>query len=191
LSPLLVTATTANAAPSPKGLYTALLTAPHPNSQLPSGTIVAKVRTASPGETARAYHVVGDVEADVVGLDPVDEIAFAVYPNSRDARAEIRHVKPSNAQLHLHLVAGGVPGYANPLNRMWEGSVVGKNDSGHAVKNGTTVVEIAMGNVLVAAITLSIDNKSKGNVRHALALLKSGLLHLRKVEAHLARARPF
>jgi len=43
--------------------------------------------------------------------------------------------------------------------------------------------------VLVAATTISIANESKGNARHAVALLKSGLLHLHKIEANSPEAK--
>ena len=124
----------------------------------------------------------------LAGPDPTDRIAYGGFPNSDDAKADLHAVKPpSGADVHIHLVAGGVPGYTNLPNRMWEGSIAGKSATGKPVINGFTVVEVVKGNVLVYVFNDSVDNVSKGNVRNVLILLKSGLGYLGKVEARLAR----
>jgi hypothetical protein len=50
---------------------------------------------------------------------------------------------------------------------------------------GLLFVSVAGGSVLVGAITDSADNTDSGNALVGLALLKSALLHLHKVEARL------
>jgi hypothetical protein len=183
---LLSTAASASAAPTPERLYKALLKGV-PSAQLPGYSVTQKVRSTTPSKAARARHIVGEVKVAILGPDAADFILYGVFPNSDDAVSDLRRAHPPGSHLHLHLVSGGVPGYTNLPNRMWEGSITGKNGSGHTVTNGATIVEVAKGKVLVLAITGSVSDTSKGNVRHALALLKSGLLHLRKVEARLAQ----
>jgi hypothetical protein len=166
---------------SPSGLYTALLTTSYRDSELSSDFSAAKVSLLKPTNHAKSHHVVGEVEVDLNGPDPGDAILYAVFPSAHDARADLAQ-KPVNGG---HLV-GKVPGYKIP-SALYAGTVSGKNAFGQSVKNGVTAAGVVKGSVLVAALTSSADNPDSGNVPAALALLRSGLRHLSRVEAAVLR----
>lgn len=168
-------ATTASASLSPQRLYTKLVTTAYPDSQLPKGFFSAKVSMGSPSDNAKKYHVVGEVEVAVDGPDPDDGVIYEVFPNAADARGLLAHPKLDG---HVKLV-GKVPGYSRSV---WmTGSITGKNALGKTITNGVTLLAVAKGNVLVEAFTDSADNENSGNTPAALALLKSALRHLAKV----------
>jgi hypothetical protein len=165
---------------SPSHLYTALLTTAYPDSQLPSGFFSAKVSLQNPGSTGRSHHVVGEVAVAINGDDPEDAILYGVFPNGHDARADLANAKPSG---NAHRV-GNVPGYRLPSSWL-TGSITGKNAFGKTVTNGLTGMIVVEGSVLVMSVTGSADSTDSGNVPAALALLKSGIRHLQRIEARL------
>lgn len=168
-------AAVASASLSPQRLYTKLVTTAYPDSQLSSGFFSAKVSIGSPSDNAKKYHVVGEVDVAVDGPDPDDGIIYEVVPTAADARGLLAHPKPDK---HTKVI-GKVPGYSRSV---WmTGSITGKNALGKTITNGVTLVAVAQGDVLVEAFTDSADNENSGNTRAALALLKSALRHLAKV----------
>jgi hypothetical protein len=171
-------AASATAALSPPKLYQALLTRPFPDSQLPSGFSSAKVGVQQPNKNGLRYHVVGEVAVSIDGPDPDDGIEFIVFPNHSDAVADLNHASFSGSA-KLHIVPGGVPGYAKLPGHMWIGSITGKNALGKTITDGVTLVAIAKGNVIVDAYTDSADNTDSGSVPAALALLRAGLRHVK------------
>jgi hypothetical protein len=168
----------------PQGLYTALLTTSYRDSELPSGFFTAKVSLSKPQSPAKSHHVVGEVEVDVNGPDPTDAILYAVFPSGHDATADLVFAKPKDGGRLI----GKVPAYKIP-SALFAGTLSGKNAFGQSVKNGITAAAVVKGSVLVAAITTSSDNPDSGNVPAALALLRSGLRHLSRVEASVLRRR--
>jgi hypothetical protein len=174
-----VAAATAAPAISPAKLYQALLTRPYPDSQLPSGFTSAKVGLSTPSKTGLRYHAVGEVTVAVDGPDPDDGLGFNVFPNHSDALGDLNH--PTFTGQKVHIVPGGVPGYANLPGHMWTGSITGKNAFGKTITNGVTLVAVVRNNVLVQAATDSADNADSGNIPAALALIRSGLRHLSSV----------
>lgn len=164
---------------SPTRLYTALLTTSYPNSQLPSGFFSAKVSLYTPTSRAKSHHVVGDVQVAVDGPDVADAIFYFVFPTPADARADFNGAEGSG----VHVV-GKVPGYKIP-SRWVTGSITGKNAFGKTVTNGITGMYVREGSVLVTSFTASSESTDSGNVPAALALLKSGIRHLQRVEARL------
>lgn len=164
---------------SPMHLYTALLTTSYPDSQLPTGFSTAKVSVAKP-DKAKKHHVVGEVEVDINGPDVYDLVIYAVFPNPADARADLVDAKPSP---NAHRV-GAVPGFRLPS--VWDsGSVTGTNSFGKTVTDGLTGMFVVDGSVIIGAVTTSADNETSGNVPAALALLKSGIRHLQRIESRL------
>lgn len=174
-----VAAATAAPTISPAKLYQALLTKPYPDSQLPSNFTSAKVGLTNPSKSGIRYHAVGEVAVAVDGPDPDDGIGFNVFPNRSDALGDLNH--PTFSGQKVHIVPGGVPGYANLPGHMWIGSITGKNAFGKTITNGVTLVAVVKNNVLVQAYTDSADNTDSGNIPAALALIRSGLRHLSAV----------
>ncbi len=166
---------------SPSHLYTALLTTAYPDSQLPSGFFSAKVSLSSPSSRAKSHHVVGEVQVAMDGPDVIDAIFYEVFPNSADAHADLNGPSLSG---HGHIV-GKVPGYRLP-SQWITGSISGKNAFGKTVTNGLTAMAVQEGSVLVVASTASSDSTDSGNVPPTLALLKSGIRHLQRIEARLS-----
>jgi hypothetical protein len=141
------------------------------------------VSLSSPSSAARGHHVVGEVQVAVGGPDLLDEIFYAVFASPRDARADMG--SPTIVSGAHARVVGKVPGYRLPS--VWTtGSVTGKNAFGKTVTNGVTGMVVQEGSVLVAAATASGDSSESGNVPATLALLKSGIRHLQRIEARLS-----
>jgi hypothetical protein len=172
---------------SPAKLYHALLTTPFPDSQLPYAFGVGQIGRLTPSKNARSHHIVG-FEIVVAVLVPVggpdvgdvgDDIVYGVFPTAADARADINGAVPS---AHAHYVPGGVPGYGSPTNRLVAGSTTA-NVNGKTITYGVTIASVAKGNVVVSTISEVDDRTTSGNLHVALALLRSGLSHLAKVEA--------
>jgi hypothetical protein len=165
---------------TPQQLYTRLLSTAFADSELPSGFFSAKVSLTNPSSAAKKRHVVGEVEVDIDGPDAADAIVFYVFPNKADALDDLNNPQsPSGTKEH---VMGRVPGYG--ANSQWiVGSVTGNNAFGKKVTNGITGLFALKRNVLVGAVTLSADNPDSGNMPGALALLRSALKHLAKVQS--------
>jgi hypothetical protein len=170
----------ADAAKSPQALYTALLTTPWPDSQLPSDFFSAKVSLSHPTKQGAKYHEIGEVDVEVDGPDPDDAASFYVFPTAALARGDMAH--PNLGTLNNARVMGRVPGYG--ANSQWIiGSITGKNAFGKTITNGVTGVFVVKGNVIVGAITDSASNDSSGDMPNALALLRAALRHLVAVGA--------
>lgn len=168
--------------PSPKAVFTALLTTAYPDSQLPHGFSSAKVGLSQPSSNAKNYHVVGEVEVAVDGPDPDDGLSYYVFPDAASAQGDLTHPRPSSGE-KIHNM-GRVPGYSQPST--WVvGSITGKNAFGKTVTNGVTALAVREGNVLIAVYNDSSDNPDSGNMPAALALLKSAIKHLHAVQAKL------
>jgi len=165
---------------TPQSLYSALLTKPFPDSQLPSGFSSARVTMLTPSSGARRYHPVGEVAVAVDGPDPDDGFSYGIFTKHSDALSELNHPTFSSSE-KLRIVPGGVPGFPKLPGHMWTGSVTGKNVLGKTITNGLTIVAVVQGNVIVDAFTGSADNMESGNVPAAIALLRSALKHLAKV----------
>jgi hypothetical protein len=181
----LLFAAAANAAITPKKLYMALLTRPYPDSQLPNRFSSARVGITAAIKATQSHQVVGEVGVVVDGPDPNDSIDYGVFASARDARADIRNAAPSGSGIRLHIVPGGVPGFTHLPGHIWTGFVTGENALGHTVTYGATIVVVAKTNVLIVASTTSAHKTRTGNLRAALALLRSGLRHLSRIEATL------
>ena len=162
----------ARADASTHGLYTALLTAPYPDSQLPAGFSSAKVSVKKPNVRAGSQHVVGEVQVAVRGSDVHDCIFYFTFVTAGDARAQLSNIFVVGVR-----TVGKVPGYRLPSN--W------KTGSRANAKYGTTIMAVQDGRTLIVAVTISAHNKTSGNVPSTLALLRSGIKHLQRIEATL------
>jgi len=154
--------------PSPKTLYSALLTTTIPDSALPSGFTGAKTSYAQPSKTSVKYGAVGEVTVSVDGLDPNDAIAFTVFPDSSSALADLHHGIPSTEKQ-----PGPVHGFSASVLLAY--SVKGKNILGHEVTDGVSDAAAAVGNVLVQGVTTSADSTESGNVPAAISLLRAAV----------------
>jgi len=161
---------------SPRGLYSALLSAPYRNSELPHGFRSAKIGAATPSADAKRHHAVGEVEVAVQGPDPNDGIFYGVFPTQADAKAVV-YSRP-NQNFHR---LGPVPGYRQP-SAWFTGSVTGKTSSGQRVTHGVTAMAVVQGSVLVGVITDSATVTLGGDVPAARSLLASALRHLARVQ---------
>lgn len=167
----------ATLASSPQALYTALLTKPFPDSQLPSGFSSARVTMQTPSSGARRYHPVGEVAIAVDGPDPNDGLSYSIFTSRTNALGDLSHPTFGSGE-KLRIVPGGVPGFSKLAGHMWMGSVTGKNALGKTITDGVTLVAVVQGSVLVDAFTDSADNATSGNVPAALQLLHAALRHL-------------
>jgi hypothetical protein len=164
------------ASASPKTLYEALAKA-YPDSQLPAGFSSAKVTRAGVSPTAHRHHAVGEVGVAVKGPDPGDFIFYVIFSTPAEAGIDLADARLGGREHRI----GKVPGYKLPSS-WYTGSDTRQNAQGRKVTHGLTGMFVADGSVLVAVVTDS-THKGSGNVPAALALLKSALGHLHRVEA--------
>jgi hypothetical protein len=167
----------ATAAASPKTLYAALAKA-YPDSELPAGFSAAKVTRATISVTALRHRAVGEVAVAVKGPDPGDFVFYVIFPKHADALADLADARLGGQE---HRV-GKVPGYKLPSS--WYAGTYTQTTKGKKVTHGLTGMFVVDGSVLVVVVTDSVK-KGSGNVPAALALLKSSLTHLHRVEAKL------
>ncbi len=166
----------ATAAASPKTLNAALAKA-YPDSQLPAGFSSAKITRVGISPVAVKHHAVGEVGVAVKGPDPGDFVFYVIFSKQADARGDLADARLGGSDHRI----GKVPGYKLPSS-WYAGTYTRKNAQGKTVTHGLTGMFVADGSVLVVVVTDSVK-KGSGDVPAALALLKSALAHLHRVEA--------
>lgn len=166
---------------SPQGLYRALLTTPY--SGLPSDFYAAKVGVGELSDNAKKYHAVGAVDIDIDAGSA--GLSYIVFPSPKDAYGRFTHPDAWSKEIKT---VGKVPGYKIPST--WaNGSITGDNAFGKKVTNGVTFMGVQRGSVVVIAFTISTANEHSGDVPGTLALLRSALAHLGRVQARITPSR--
>jgi hypothetical protein len=153
----------------PAALYSALLKKPFTKAELPSGFTSATVNKEAPSANGKRYHVVGEVQVNVLGPDDADVLRYYVFPTAADARGDFLHPDRSGEKV---TVVGKVPGVTLPS---WEinGSLSG---------NGVTAMALLSGNAIVTSAAVTMSSTTHASEPHTLALLKAGLAHLSSVQ---------
>ena len=164
----------AAAAPTPKALYTALLTSPIPRSQLPAGLQSPRVKSKSiaAGSNPSRHHVVGEVEVNLNSGQA--KIVLVVFPTRGDALGNHADgVKGLTAVtgIRVQLSAPGLPGPSLIINGSENGL-------------GVTQVSFVAGNVGMNAQATRLNSKS-GDIQGTLSLARFALRHLRAVQRSL------
>jgi hypothetical protein len=168
----------AAATPTPQTLALTLLKTPFADSELPTGFSTATVSTQAPSANGKRYHVISEIEFDVIGPDAADVIDYYVFPAAADAGGDFQHPDRNGEKV---TVVGKVAGMTLPS---WEitGSLSGKNALGVEVTDGVTAMAVQSGNVIVTSASVAASSTKHGNEAHALTLLKTALAHLKTVE---------
>jgi hypothetical protein len=170
---------TASASPlTPTALYRALLVAPVPDSQLPSGFSRPSVGSRSLAGSATRYHASGEV---LIAFRGRDQVLFIIFPDRQDAIASYLHVPGSNSQQTGQLAA---PGWLPKPSKILNGYILGETTNGKTPRYGITAVGSVDGNVLVVAATVSTSSPLHGDVAGAISLARFAIKHLAAIRGN-------
>jgi hypothetical protein len=158
--------------PSPQTLYQRLLTSSIPDSALPSAYSSSSTGVSKPSDNAKRHHVVGEVEIDIDDGDA--GIVYMVFPTRADAVADW---KDANLRAHAKSTLNAPSSFPWPA-LIANQSVTGKNAFGKTVTNGVTALAFTSQNVIVEAVTTSVDNTESGDIPGAITLGRYALAHL-------------
>ena len=161
---------------SPQDLLAAVLNGSPPSSLLPQGFSAPMATQAPLTDVETKHNALGKVVIALSGHDTQDEIGITVYPSAADAAARWKEpltVDPSE------VVASNTtpPGFTQPA-LLLGGTVTSKDALGQTQKAGFTSCFVLVGNVEVAAATVSTANAASGNVPATLALAHAGIAYL-------------
>ena len=161
---------------SAQDLLNALLSGTIPGSLLPQG-FSAPMPTQAPLTAVETKHqALGKVVIGLTGPDTQDEVAFTVYPAAADASA--RWKEPLQVASSETLASHTTPaGFTQPA-LLLSGTVSSLDSLGQTSKAGFMSCFVLVGNVEVAAASVSTANAASGNVATTLALAKAGIAYL-------------
>lgn len=167
-------AETAQRSQTPRALYEALLTS-SVSGKLPSGFSTAKIGVSKLSDRAMKHHGVGGVEIDIDGGDAA--IIYIVFPTRADAVADWKDVNLKQQAKSVITAPSRFPWPAVIANS----SVTGNNVFGKKVTNGVTDLAFTSRNVIVQALTRSVDNKDSGDIPATIRLGDFALKHLNAI----------
>ncbi len=157
-------------APTAPALYQRLLTTKFNGNELPSGFSQPQPAPGTPSDAEQQHGATAAVDVGVHGPDDVDLLYYTFFANDNDAKALFNDQEASP-----DTKPGG---FGKPV-----GCSGGTVTTSGGQKIGITRCVVLVGDITVTAVSgIARDGASRGDDKATIALAKSGLKHLQKVQ---------